>query len=205
MNKKIICSASIALLVLTTACSSQTSTLMKNEQTIQVETNTTSSKTKDPEIVIISAKDHKDILNYLDKIASIIIPWDQSMINVQDTINNIVNDEIGEAEATTKCRISSKELYSINNKLNKINPPILESETLTQELEDFSNNMLLTTSTAEDAVNGIVKSIDTGDVEQLEKATKLWDRAVDYYDNYDENLDRLQKRAKDWKNYQSAN
>ncbi|MDQ1233988.1 exonuclease VII small subunit [Paenibacillus sp. SORGH_AS306] len=39
----------------------------------------------------------------------------------------------------------------------------------------------------------------------MEKATKLWDRAVDYYADFDENLDRLQKRVKDWKNYQSTN
>lgn len=205
MNTKILWSASIALLILTTACSTQTSTLMSNEQNIPVEKDRIPSKTKDTETVMISEKDHQDILNYLDKIASIIIPWDQSMTNVQDTINSIVNDEIGEAEATAKFRISSKELYSINDKLNKINSPILESGVLTQELEDFNNNMLLTTSTAEDAVNGIVKSIDAGDLEQLEKATKLWDRAVDYYDNFDENLDRLQKRARDWKNYQSMN
>jgi len=205
MNIKIVWSTSIALLLLTTACSTHTSTLVRNEQNIQVNKKVIPSNTKDTDTILISAKDHKEILNYLNKIALIFIPWNQSMTNVQDTINSIVNDEIGEAEATVKFRISSKELYNINDKLNKINPPILESEALTQELEDFNNKMLLTTSTAEDAVNGIVKSIDVEDLNQLEQATKRWDRAVDYYDDFDKNLDRLQKRAKDWKDYQSIN
>lgn len=200
MNKKIIWSMPVVLLMLTTACSPLVDRQVE-EPSIQIEEETTvtdrgEDRSIDKGRIIISQQEHENVLEFIDKMMVIIELLDQNLFAVQDIWEALSNRELGENEFIIKFRQSEKKFKNVNDELSKIQPPVLESKILTKQFEDFYNDMLLTNATGQDAISGVLEAINTNDKDKLPQVGESWKRAWAYYDDVDQSMDNLYESIK---------
>lgn len=201
MNKKIIWSMPVVLLMLTTACSPLVDTQVEEESSIQIEEETTvtdrgEDRSIDKDRIIISQQEHENVVEFTDKMTVITELLDQNLFAVQDIWEALSNRELGENEFIIKFRQSEKKFKNVNDELSKIQPPVLESEILTKQFEDFYNDMLLTNATGQDAISGILEAWDMNNKDKLPQAEESWKRAWAYYDDVDQSMDDLYESIK---------
>lgn len=200
MNKKIIWSMPVVLLMLTTACSPLVDRQVE-ETSIQIEEETTvtdrgEDRSIDKDRIIISQQEHENVVEFIDKMMVIIELLDQNLFAVQDIWEALSNRELGENEFIIKFRQSEKKFKNVNDELSKIQPPVLESKILTKQFEDFYNDMLLTNATGQDAISGVLEAINTNDKDKLPQVGESWKRAWAYYDDVDQSMDNLYESIK---------
>lgn len=200
MNKKIIWSMPVVLLMFTTACSPLVDRQVE-EPSIQIEEETTvtdrgEDRSIDKGRIIISQQEHENVLEFIDKMMVIIELLDQNLFAVQDIWKALSNRELGENEFIIKFRQSEKKFKNVNDELSKIQPPVLESKILTKQFEDFYNDMLLTNATGQDAISGVLEAINTNDKDKLPQVGESWKRAWAYYDDVDQSMDNLYESIK---------
>lgn len=200
MNKKIIWSMPVVLLMLTTACSPLVDRQVE-EPSIQIEEETTvtdrgEDRSIDKGRIIISQQEHENVVEFIDKMMVIIELLDQNLFAVQDIWEALSNRELGENEFIIKFRQSEKKFKNVNDELSKIQPPVLESKILTKQFEDFYNDMLLTNATGQDAISGVLEAINTNDKDKLPQVGESWKRAWAYYDDVDQSMDNLYESIK---------
>lgn len=185
------------LLMLTTACSPLVDALVKEEPRVQVEPEATvTDQGTNKDRIIISQQEHENILEFTDKALVIIELLDHNLFEVQDIWEALSDRKMGENEFIIKIRQSEKKFKTVDDKLSKLQPPVLESEILTKQFEDFYNDMLLTNATGQDSISGILEAINTNDKDKLPQVSESWKRAWAYYDDVDKSMDNLYKSVK---------
>lgn len=185
------------LLMLTTACSPLVDALVKEEPSVQVEPEATvTDQGTNKDRIIISQQEHENILEFTDKALVIIELLDHNLFEVQDIWEALSDRKMGENEFIIKIRQSEKKFKTVDDKLSKLQPPVLESEILTKQFEDFYNDMLLTNATGQDSISGILEAINTNDKDKLPQVSESWKRAWAYYDDVDKSMDNLYKSVK---------